>query len=168
MSDELGPSFKSHRCTLLISAPTDGAVYRCFQSIARQWKQQLTSERLLIEGDVQMTSGLTRPNSPAGMAKILSANLYVIATIQLDFGGLAISYVRSGSAHPQRKSYFDEIRLAHDGFSTLSQTEIGQLILLLCTCLGVSAASGSAAFHEFTDGLPIRVRYLQGSEEARR
>lgn len=167
MSDELGLSFRSHRCTLLISAPTDGAVYRCFQSIARQWKQQLTAERLLIEGDVQMTSGLTRTSSPAGMAKILSANLDVIATIQLDFGGLVVSYVRAGAAHPNRKNYFDEVKLALDGFSTLSQTEIGQLILLLCTCLGVSAASGSAAFHEFTDGLPIRVRYLQG-EEVRR
>jgi hypothetical protein len=164
--DELGSSFASDHCSLLIPAPADSAVYRCFQSIARQWKQQLTSEQLFIEGDVPMGSGLTQTASPPGIAKILHANLDVIARIQLAFGGLCVAYVRSGGhAHQvQRKIYFDEIRLELNGVSTLSQAEIGQLVLLLATCLRVSAARGSAAFDEFTDGLPIRVRHVHGEQ----
>jgi hypothetical protein len=163
--DDIG-SFPPAHCTLLIPAPTDAVVYRCFQSIARQWKQQLTSENLLLEGDVPMTSGLTRAIAPTGIAKILEANLDVIASIQLSFGGLTVNYVRSGGQGSQlnRKSYFDEIKLALDGLCTLSQAEIGQLILLQSTCLRVSAARGSAAFNELTEGLPIRVRHVQGEQ----
>jgi hypothetical protein len=159
-------SFPSDRCTLLIPAPADGAVYRCFQSVARQWKQQLTAETLLIEGDIPMTSGLTCAVAPSGITKILDANLDVIASIQLAFGGLTVNYVRSGGQSPNvyRKSYVDEINLSLEGFCTLSQAEIGQLILLLSTCLKVSAARASAAFNEFTEGLPIRVRHVHGEQ----
>jgi len=167
MRNEIG-SFISDHCTLLVPAPTDAAVYRCFQSVARQWKQQLTSESLLIEGDVPMTSGLTCATAPSGVAKILEANLNVIASIQLSFGGLAVKYMRAAgpSPHKNKKGYFDEIDLSLEGFCTLSQAEIGQLILLLSTCLRVSAARATAAFNEFTEGLPIRVRHVQGEQRA--
>lgn len=161
--NEFGSNSSDH-CTLLIPAPSDAAVYRCFQSIARQWRQQLTSETLLIEGDVAMSSGLTRTQAPSGIAKILDANLNVIESIHLAFAGFSVKYARARDANAQsiRKNYFDEIVLSLDGFCTLSQAEIGQLILLLSTCLRVSAARASAAFNEFTHDLPIRVRHVQG------
>jgi hypothetical protein len=115
-----------------------------------------------------MTSGLTCATAPIGITKILQANLDVIAKIELMFGGVRVTYVRSGGQGPTlyRKSFFDEIKLSMDGPSTLSQTEIGQLILLISTSLHVTAASGSAAFCEFTEGLPIRVRFHPGEQRA--
>lgn len=121
---------------------------------------------MLIEGDVLITSGLTRAQAPSGITRILEANLNVIVSMHLAFAGLSVKYARSSdaSAHSNRKNYFDEITLSLDGFCTLSQAEIRQMILLLSTCLRVSAARASAAFNDFTDGLPIRVRHVQGEQ----
>ncbi|HEU4654605.1 MAG TPA: hypothetical protein VFS47_11505 [Steroidobacteraceae bacterium] len=164
MLDQLPATFTVEHCTLLISTPADQAIYRCFQSIARQWKQQLTAEKLLIAGDVEMSSGLTYAITPHGVAKIFSANLDVIAHIQLEFGGLAVSYERANRSGPAsaRQSFVDQVKLRLEGFCTLSQAEIGQLVLLLSTCLRVSAASGTSPFRAFTEGLPIRVQSLGG------
>jgi hypothetical protein len=150
----------SGHCLVLIPAPSDGLVYRCFQRIARSWPQRLTSQHLLIEGDVPLTAGFESKEPTGAIARLLDANLDVIARIGLQFGALNVTYVRSGGHGPQvyRQSFFDEVRFEIDGPSTLMREEVGQVLLAITTTLHASAASGSADFTELTESLPLRMR----------
>jgi hypothetical protein len=150
----------SSHCLVLIPAPADGVVYRCFKRIAQSWPQQLTHHQLLIEGDVPLTAGFDSKEPCGTIGRLLDANLDVIARIELRFGALRVAYVRSGGHGPQlfRQSFFDEVRFEIEGPSTLSREQIGQVLLAISTNLHASMASGSSEFTELTDDLPLRMR----------
>ena len=158
----------SGHCLLLIPAPTDGVVYRCFQRIAQTWQRQLTHQLLLIEGDVPLTASFESREPIGAIGKLLDANLDVIARIELNFGTLRVMYVRSGGHGPQcyRQSFFDEIRFEIDGACTLGREEVGQVLLGISTGLHASAATGTAEFIELTDGLPWRMRPADAERRA--
>jgi hypothetical protein len=150
----------SGHCLLLIPAPADGVVYRCFQRIAQTWQRKLTHQLLLIEGDVPLTAGFDSREPIGAIGRLLDANLDVIARIELHFGTLRVMYVRSGGHGPQcyRQSFFDEVRFGIEGASTLNREEVGQVLLGISTSLHASAATGTSEFSELTDGLPWRMR----------
>lgn len=145
---------------MLIPAPADGVVYRAFKRIAQTWSDRLTYQQLLIEGDVPLSTAFEAAEPSATIAKLLDANLDVIARIEVHFGALSVIYVRSGGHGPQlyRESFFDEVRFDIDGASTLTRDEVGQLILAISTSLHASAASGTPEFGELAEGLPLLMR----------
>jgi hypothetical protein len=147
---------------MLIPAPADGVVYRCFKRIAQSWLRQVTYQQLLIDGDVPLSAGFDSKEPSVTITRLLEANLDVIARIELHFGGLEVMYVRSGGHGPQlfRESYFDEVRFAIKGASTLTREEAGQLLLAISTSLHASAASGTSEFNELTEALPLTMRHV--------
>jgi len=150
---------------MLIPAPTDGAVYRCFKRIARTWPQQLTHQQLLIEGDLPLSTGFDADESSTTIGRLLAANLDVIARIELHFGALDLAYVRSGGHGPHlyRESFFDEVRFGIHGVSTLTREQVGQLLLAISTGLHASAASATSEFTELSAALPLIVRPMHES-----
>ncbi|HEU4652559.1 MAG TPA: hypothetical protein VFS47_01150 [Steroidobacteraceae bacterium] len=92
----------------------------------------------------------------------------VIARIDVHFGSLCVSYVRSGGHGPRlyRQSYFDEVRLAIHGPTTLTREQIGEMLLDITTTLHASAATGTAELTELTDALPLRVRSVEAERRA--
>jgi len=109
---------------------------------------------------VPLTAGFESKEPAGAIARLLDANLDVIARIGLQFGALNVTYVRSGGHGPQvyRQSFFDEVRFEIDGESTLTREEVGQVLLAITTSLHASVASGSADFTELTESLPLRMR----------
>jgi len=152
----------SGHCLMLIPAPADGVVYLCFKRITQAWRQQLTYHQLLIDGDVPLSAGFDADEPSVTITRLLDANLDVIARIELQFGALDVTYVRSGGHGPQlyRESFFDEVRFDIKGASTLSRDEVGQLILAISTGLHASAASGTSEFGELTEALPLAMRHM--------
>jgi hypothetical protein len=165
VQDELN---SSGHCLMLIPAPADGVVYRCFKRIAQSWPHRVTHQQLLIEGDVPLSTGFDSDEPSVTITRLLDANLDVIARIELHFAGLEVSYVRSGGHGPQlfRTSYFDEIRFDIKGASTLTRDEIGQVLLAISTNLHASAASGTSEFNELTEALPLTMRHMDMERRA--
>ncbi|HEU4600664.1 MAG TPA: hypothetical protein VFS24_01790 [Steroidobacteraceae bacterium] len=150
-------------CLLLIPAPTDGVVYRCFQRLMQRWSAHVTGQALLIEGNVPLTPNFDAAEPRGAIARLLDANLDVIGRIELCFGSLRVSYVRSGGHGPRlyRQSYFDEVRLEIDGATSVTREQIGEMLLEITARLHASAATGTAELTELTEALPLQVRSVE-------
>jgi hypothetical protein len=135
-------------CLLLIPAPSDRLVYLCFRSLAQRWKTVVTADRVTLIGNLPLTAGLTHDTVPPAIKKLVEAELDTIAGIELEIGGLAIAYVRSGGhgPAPYRKSFFDEVRLSIRGSTPLTGEEVAALIRQLYDSLDARATEGVAEF----------------------
>jgi hypothetical protein len=158
----------SGHCLVLIPAPADGVVYRCFQRIAQVWQDRITHQQLRLDGDVPLTAGFQAKEPSLAISRLLDANVDVIARIELQFDALHVTYVRSGGHGPQlyRQSFFDEVRFEVDGHSSLSHEEIGQVLLAITADLHATAATGTSEFTELTDALPLRMRPVDTQRHA--
>src|SRR5690242_18826625 len=87
---------EKHQCILVITAPSDRVVYQCFRSIARRWRGLLSAHRLWIVEKVPLSSGICLEEPSAAIARILDANCDMISLLELEFGSLVCTYVRSG------------------------------------------------------------------------
>ena len=156
MSEKLASHASSEHCLLLIPAPTDEAVYSCFRRIAQRWRTHFASESLRIEGDVPLTAGLTQPNPPPTIGKLVHANIDVIAAIDLQLTGVRIRYLRSGGHGPTlyRLSFFDEISIEVEDTSAFDYEQLGQLLRELWSPLDVSGATGTGELLRLTELLP--------------
>lgn len=147
MKDE---SIPNGRCLLIIPSPSDEAVYECFRSIGRQWRDSVTSEALWIAGDVPISACLTTPLPSSALLKMRESGSDIISRIDLGFGGLQISFMRSGGQGPAlfRQSFFDEIRAQCDGTSSISAEDLVEVVYQLCDCLKARRGIGTAQFTE--------------------
>lgn len=104
----------------------------------------MSGERLSIEGDVPIRPCLTVAAPSSVLMKLLAVRSDVIARIDLEFGGLTLSYVRSGGHGPviYRKSFFDEVRVDLDGDTPLDDHDLHEIFSELCVSL--DARSGTA------------------------
>lgn len=154
------PAEGDGHCVFLINSLPDAAVYGCLKHIARRWAQHVTAESLLIEGQVPLTAGLTRPIPPSSIAKLLAANADVIEQIVIEFGRFKVCYVRSGGSGPAifRRAFFDEVKFELHGVATLTFDQIRELAGILCTELEAGAVTGTPNLVALTDALPVKVR----------
>jgi hypothetical protein len=133
----------TEHCLLLIRAPSDRAIYDAFRSLAARGRSRLTEEHLFIEGDIPLTAGLSSPSVPGTLERLLEADCEMIDKLELKFGSLQISYLRSGGHAPYRESFFDEIRLEADA-AQLDQSELSGLLEVIFRQLSVTSYSASA------------------------
>jgi hypothetical protein len=139
-------------CLLLVPAPSDRAIYEVFRSLASRWRSRLAGERLLIEGDLPLTPGLSAPSIPQTMVRLLDADCAMIDQMELQLAGLSVTYVRSGGHAPFRESYFDEVRLEAP-VDVLHSQEVRAIIESTFTSLPVVSHSATASFAEVIDHL---------------
>src|SRR5689334_9114151 len=95
---------------LLIAAPTDGQVFNYFRSLAARWPGEIIAERLTIEGNIPLRSGLVSGELPQPIQRLLAIDVQMFTTVEIEFRGLKVTYLRSGGSGPTlyRKSLFDE------------------------------------------------------------
>lgn len=127
---------------MLIRAPSDRAIYDAFRSLAARGRSRVTEEHLFIEGDIPLTAGLSAPSVPGTLERLLEADCEMIDRLELKFGSLQITYLRSGGHAPYRESFFDEIRLEADT-ANLEQDELSGLLEPIFQQLSVTSHSGS-------------------------
>jgi hypothetical protein len=132
----------TEHCLLLIRAPSDRTIYEAFRSLAARGRNRLTEEHLFIEGDIPLTAGLSAPAVPGTLERLLEADCEMIDKLELKFGPLQVSYLRSGGHAPYRESFFDEIRLEADAVH-LDQNELSELLEVIFRHLSVTSHSGS-------------------------
>ncbi len=99
------------RTELLIAAPSDGLVLDYFRALAARWPEQITEEHLTLEGEVPIASGLSLGDVSPAVEKLVAAEAQLVSHVDLSFGGLKVSYVRSSgqSPEPVRDGIHDEI-----------------------------------------------------------
>lgn len=135
-------------CLLLIRAPSDWAIYEAFRALATNAPHGACAEHLWIEGDLPLTSGLCAPEVPATLERLLNADCEMIDKLELEFGGLKWTYVRSGGHAPFRESFFDEVRVELVHALTMSRDAFRALMDCALSRLHVLSHSGTALFTE--------------------
>lgn len=135
-------------CLFVIPSPSDDVIHGGFRAIAQRWRVHVTGERLWIEGDVPMSASLTTPVPSPALERLLAFRADVIARIDLNFDGLTFSYVRSGGHGPvmYRKSFFDEVRVELEGYTSVQEHDLGEMLRELCTSLEVGRGTASPKF----------------------
>lgn len=126
----------SGHCLFVIPSPTDDVIFGCFRSIAQRWQMHVTGERLLLKGDVPITACLTTSEPSSALTTLVSAHSGIVARIELDFGALRLSYVRSGYGPVSyRKNFFDDVRVECKGSTSMHEGDLVQMFRELCTSL---------------------------------
>ena len=85
---------------LLIAAPSDGVVFDYFRALAERWSNEITADRLIVEGGIPLRSGLASGQIPHPVQKLISADVQIFSSLEIEFGGLKVTYLRSGGTGP--------------------------------------------------------------------
>ncbi|MFL6547706.1 MAG: hypothetical protein ACJ8OJ_03380 [Povalibacter sp.] len=146
----VGPGSQPGLTVMLIAAPSDGVVFDYFRSLASRWQSQVTGERLTIDGDIPLRANLCSPEITKPVQKLIAADFQILSRIELEFGGLKVTYVRSGGHGPTmyRSSFFDEIRieLTTDGNELIAQAAMKAA----CRTFDVQGIRSDLTLQEFT------------------
>jgi hypothetical protein len=147
-------------CLLIIPSPRDEVVYGCFRSIAGKWRDHVTGEGLWIESDVPVTAGLTTSEPSESLMKLMDSSADIVSRIDLRFGGLLLSFIRSGGQGPTmfRQSFFDEIRAECHGTSSIDAEEILDVFAELCECLEARRGIGTLEFTRLLMKSPLGLK----------
>jgi hypothetical protein len=150
----------SGRCLLIIPSPRDEVVYGCFRSIAGKWREHVTGEGLWIEADVPITPGLTTPEPSEPLQRLMESSADTISRIDLRFGGLLLSFIRSGGQGPTmfRQSFFDELRAECHGTSSIDAEEILDVFAELSECLEARRGIGTLEFTRLLMKSPLGIK----------
>jgi hypothetical protein len=148
------------RCLLIIPSPRDDVVYGCFRSIAAKWREHVTGEGLWIEADVPISAGLTTPEPSDSFVKLMQSSADIVSRIDLRFGGLLLSFIRSGGQGPAmyRQSFFDEIRAECHGTSSIDAEEILDVFAELFECLEARRGIGTLEFTRLLMKSPLGIK----------
>jgi hypothetical protein len=135
---------------LLIAAPTDGAVFDYFRALAARWSNEITADRLLIEGGIPLRPGLAAGEIPKPIQKLISADVQIFSSLEIEFAGLKVAYLRSGGTGPTpfRQSFYDELHvtLEPNGNELIAQAAVKAA----CTMFDVEAIRSNADAREFS------------------
>ena len=150
----------SGRCLLIIPSPRDEVVYGCFRSIAGKWREHVTDEALWIESDVPISAGLTTSMPSEPLVKLMHSNADIVSRIDLRFGGLLLSFIRSGGQGPVmfRESFFDEIRAECHGTSSIDAEEILDVFAEISDCLEARRGIGTLEFTRLLMKSPLGLK----------
>jgi hypothetical protein len=150
----------SGRCLLIIPSPRDEVVYGCFRSIAGRWREHVTGEGLWIESDVPISVGLTTPEPFEPLVKLMGSSADIVSRIDLRFGGLLLSFIRSGGQGPMmfRQSFFDELRAECQGTSSIDAEEILDIFGELSECLEARRGIGTVEFTRLLKKSPLGIK----------
>lgn len=134
-------------CLLLLRSPTDREVYEAFRTIAAHAKHGY-KEHLTVEGDLSLTAGLAAPEIPATIERLLDADAEMIDRLEIEFGGLKWTYVRSGGHPPFRESFFDEIHIQQTDALSMSDAQLRDLFDRALGQLSVATHSGEGLLYD--------------------
>lgn len=147
-------------CLLIIPSPRDEVVYGCFRSIAGKWREHVTGEGLWIECDVPISPGLTTSEPSESLLKVMDSSADIVSRIEIRFGGLLLSFIRSGGQGPVmfRQSFFDEIRAECHGTASIDAEEIVDVFAELCECLDARRGVGTLEFTRLLKKSPLALK----------
>lgn len=150
------PDWGGGHCLLVIAAPSDADIYECLRSLAQKWRHTLGAERLWIENDLRISSGLMLDLPPLAVQKILDAERELILRMELELGGLLLTFARTSGGGPFRQTYFDEIRIEQRSWDPVLEPTVTQLLDELRRSLHIGAAVLSEDLGELANrmGLP--------------
>jgi hypothetical protein len=129
-------------CLLLLRSPTDREIYDAFRVIATYAKRGCR-EHLSVEGDLSLTPGLSTPEVPGTIERLLNAEADMIDRLELEFGGLRWTYVRSGGHPPFRESFFDEMHIQQTDALSVSDMQLHDLIERTISRLPIATHNGA-------------------------
>lgn len=133
-------------CLLLLRSPSDREVYEAFRTIAAHSKHDCREhpcrEYLSVEGNLSLTAGLAATNVPATVVRLLDADAEMIDRLEIEFGGIKWTYVRSGGHPPFRESFFDEIHIQQTDALSMSDAQLHDLCDHALGRLSVATHSG--------------------------
>lgn len=132
------------RCLLLLRSPNDREIYEAFRAIAAHAKRGC-KEHLGVEGNLSLTAGLCASEVPATVERLLDADAEMIDRLELEFGGLRWTYLRSGGHPPFRESFFDEIHLQQVDALSLSDSQLHDVVEHAASQLPIATHSGEGA-----------------------
>ena len=135
------------QCLLLLRSPTDREVYEAFRTIAAQ-SEHAAREFLSVEGDLSLTAGLAAPVIPATVGRLLDADAEMIDRLEIEFGGLKWTYVRSGGHPPFRESFFDEIHIQQVDALSMSDAQLQDLLERALSRLSIATHSGEGVLYD--------------------
>jgi hypothetical protein len=139
-----GSASEPGHCLLLLRSPNDREIYEAFRTIATHAKRGC-KEHLGVEGNLSLTAGLCEPQTPGTVERLLSADVEMIDQLELEFGGLRWTYLRSGGHPPFRESFFDEIHIQQVDVLSLSDSQLHDLIESMISQLPIATHSGEGA-----------------------
>jgi hypothetical protein len=129
-------------CLLLLRSPTDREIYDAFRAIATYAKRGCR-EHLSVEGDLSLTAGLSTPEVPGTIERLLDAEADMIDRLELEFGGLRWTYLRSGGHPPFRESFFDEMHIQQTDALAIPDKQLHDLIDRTISQLPIATLDGA-------------------------